>query len=277
MSVLLAVCVVLGLLGLALGSFGTVVAHRVPAGLSVVSPRSACPACGHAVRERDNVPVLSWVLLRGRCRDCATTIPWRYPAVEAATAVLFVLLAVLLLPASVGSWTAWDAGRLVAWLAVVAGGVPLVAVDLALHRLPFAVTAWTGGFVLAGLAGGAVAVGDPGLLLPPLVGALVWLAVIGGLHVLTAGRGMGLGDVALAPVLGAATGSLTVTGLVPGAALVGLALAFVGGALVGGGLLLADRSRRRVLPFGPFLVGGALLAVPCGVPLAEAYAGLVGL
>ncbi|TIC78917.1 A24 family peptidase [Nocardioides sp. GY 10127] len=262
-----------GLLGLAMGSFGTVVAHRVPAGRSVVRPRSACPACGHEVRERDNVPVLSWVLLHGRCRDCAAPIPWRYPALEAGTAVLFVLLVVALLPALP---TPWDAGRLLAWLAVVAGGVPLVAVDLAEHRLPFAVTGWTAVFVTAGLVGGALAEGDRALLADPLAGAAAWFIVVGGLHVLTRGRGMGLGDVALAPVLGAAAGSLGV-----GAALVGLAGAFVAGALVGTALIVAGRARRRpaprMLPFGPFLVGAALLAVPCGQPLADAYLRLVGL
>ena len=80
-------------LGLVVGSFLNVVVHRVPAGASVVSPPSACPGCGERVRPRDNVPVLSWLLLRGGCRDCGMRISARYPAVELATAVLFALTA----------------------------------------------------------------------------------------------------------------------------------------------------------------------------------------
>ncbi|MGH9094750.1 MAG: prepilin peptidase, partial [Acidimicrobiales bacterium] len=77
------------LFGLTVGSFLNVVVYRVPAGLSVARPRSACPGCGQMIRSRDNVPVLSWLVLRGRCRDCATPISVRYPAIEALTAVLF--------------------------------------------------------------------------------------------------------------------------------------------------------------------------------------------
>src|SRR5580693_1057551 len=77
------------LLGLAVGSFLNVVIYRVPQGLSIVSPRSACPACGAPIRERDNIPVFSWVLLRGRCRDCQAPISGRYPLVELTCAALF--------------------------------------------------------------------------------------------------------------------------------------------------------------------------------------------
>ncbi|MDO9497183.1 MAG: prepilin peptidase, partial [Nocardioides sp.] len=87
------VCGLACLTGLMVGSFLNVVVYRVPAGLSVVSPRSACPACGHTLRDRDNIPVVSWLLLRGRCRDCAEPISARYPAVEAGTALLFGLVA----------------------------------------------------------------------------------------------------------------------------------------------------------------------------------------
>ena len=81
--------VVGGVVGLIAGSFLNVVAYRVPRGLSVVRPRSACPGCGHEIRSRDNVPVLSWLLLRGRCRDCGSGISMRYPLVEAGTAAAF--------------------------------------------------------------------------------------------------------------------------------------------------------------------------------------------
>src|SRR5918997_5922539 len=84
---------VAGLFGLIVGSFLNVVAHRLPLRQSLVKPRSACPQCGTQVRAYDNVPVLSWLLLRARCRDCGTPISARYPLVEAATAVLFGLVA----------------------------------------------------------------------------------------------------------------------------------------------------------------------------------------
>ncbi|NNJ47471.1 MAG: prepilin peptidase, partial [Acidimicrobiia bacterium] len=83
---LLVVAIFAAVLGLVFGSFINVVAYRVPAGQSVVSPPSACPSCGHPIRHRDNIPVLSWLLLRGRCRDCGEPISSRYPIVEAATA-----------------------------------------------------------------------------------------------------------------------------------------------------------------------------------------------
>ncbi|WP_348648514.1 prepilin peptidase [Cryobacterium breve] len=92
---ILPIAVVLSaILGLVVGSFLNVVVYRVPAGLSIVSPPSACPRCGAAIRRRDNVPVLSWVILRGKCRDCDTRISVRYPLVEAGTALFFVAIAV---------------------------------------------------------------------------------------------------------------------------------------------------------------------------------------
>jgi leader peptidase (prepilin peptidase) / N-methyltransferase len=89
--------VLAGLFGLAVGSFLNVVAYRLPRGESLNSPPSRCPACGTPIRWRDNVPVVSWVLLRGRCRDCSTPISARYPAIEAATALVFAVLAAVVL------------------------------------------------------------------------------------------------------------------------------------------------------------------------------------
>ena len=113
-------------IGLLIGSFLNVVIWRVPRGESVVAPPSACPACGHQIRARDNIPVLSWFLLRGRCRDCAAPISARYPLVEAATALLFAFVLLRF------DWT-WS---LPAYLFLAALAVALALIDLDVHRLP---------------------------------------------------------------------------------------------------------------------------------------------
>ena len=259
-----------GLLGLLVGSFVNVVVHRVPAGLSVVRPRSACPACGHEVRERDNVPVLSWLLLRGRCRDCRALIPLRYPAVEVATAALFVVVALAETRPPV----------LVACLVVAGAGVALALIDIDHGRLPFAVTgsaallagsALLAGWVAAWLVDGPAAAAD--LLVGPLIGVLAWGGVYAGLWAITRGRGMGLGDVALAPLLGLVLGAVGIP-----AAAVGLAAGFVLGA-VGSLLLLGLGVVRRGerIPFGPFMLAGAAVGLLAGAPVAAGYLGLVGL
>ena len=253
-----------------MGSFVNVVVHRVPAGLSVVRPRSACPACGHEVRERDNVPVVSWLLLRGRCRDCRVRIPLRYPAVEAGTAVLFAVVALAETRPPV----------LLACLVVAGAGVALALIDLDHGRLPFAVTGTAallaGAALLSGwtttwaLQGSSTAAGQ---LVGPLVGVLAWGGVYAALWAVTAGRGMGLGDVALAPLLGLVLGAVGVS-----AAVVGLALGFALGA-VGSLLLMGLGTVRRGqrIPFGPFMLAGAGLGLVAGEPLAIGYLRLVGI
>lgn len=252
-----------GTLGLAVGSFLNVVVHRVPLGLSVVSPGSACPACGHEVRGRDNVPVLSWLLLRGRCRDCATPISARYPLVEAGTALLLVAVAVhlddLLLTAAL--------------LPVAAAGVALALIDLEHQRLPFAVTGVAAAsslpFVVADQLGSSPATEAWQVL----VSVATWVGVYGGTWLVTGGRGMGLGDVALAPVLGLALGAL---GLGP--SLVGLGAGFLLGALVGVALMAGGRvARGSRLPHGPFMLLGAAVGLFAGAPLADAYLRITGL
>jgi len=260
--VTLLLCLTLGVLGLLIGSFLNVVIYRVPEGLSLVRPGSACPACGHAVRPYDNVPVLSWLLLHGRCRDCRTRIPVRYPLVELATGVLFALV----------GWRFGLTAYTPAVLVVVAAGVALFMIDLDHQRLPFAVTgaAALGAGVV--LAADAVANGA-GHLPAALLWAAIWLGVYGGIWLLTAGRGMGLGDVALAPVLGLVLGWLGA-----GAGAVGLAAGFLVGALVGVGLLAAGRAGRRArVPHGPFLLTGAAVGLFAGGPLWSGYLQAVGL
>ncbi len=254
---------VLGVLGLFVGSFLNVVIHRVPDGLSVVRPGSACPQCGHPVRARDNVPVLSWLLLRGRCRDCGWRISARYPSVEAVTAVLFVLVGI--------RFGEGEGPFLVAALALVAGGVALFLIDLDRQRLPFVITGVVAALVVVALAGDVI-VGSTGLRPVALLSVGLWLAVYGGVWLATAGRGMGLGDVALAPLLGLALGWLGW-----GPTLVGLLGGFLIGAVVGVALMLGGHAGRRTrVPHGPFMLAGAALGLFLGQPLWDGYLSLVG-
>lgn len=258
-----------GVLGLLIGSFLNVVIHRVPAGQSLVAPGSACPACGHAVRARDNVPVLSWLVLRGRCRDCRAPIAWRYPAVELVTGLLFAATA----------WRFGASAYTLGLLALVAAGVALFAIDLDHQRLPFAITGAAAIAVVLALVAESVMDGSgaagsaPRALLTALLTGALWLAVYGGIWLLTSGRGMGLGDVALAPVLGLAVGWLGA-----GAGVVGLAAGFVLGAVVGLVLMASGRAGRRArVPHGPFLLVGAAVGLFAGGPLWSGYLAAVGL
>jgi len=262
-------------LGLALGSFLNVVVHRVPAGLSVVSPASACPRCAHPIRRRDNVPVLSWLALRGRCRDCATPISVRYPLVEAATAVLFVLVVVRFLPAGTPAGTVSAAGLLVllaALLTAMAGSVALTLIDLDTHRLPNRIVLPAYPVLLVLLTLSSVLTGEWGALLRGLVG----MAVLGGVYLLLAlavPRGMGLGDVKLAGVLG-----LVLAYLGWGPLAVGAFAGFLLGGTFGIVLLVVGRARRSTgIPFGPWMLLGAWVGAFAGGPIWDAYLRLLGL
>lgn len=264
-GMLLPVPVLIGfaaVLGLLVGSFLNVVIHRVPAGLSLVSPGSACPACEHPVRAYDNLPVLSWLVLRGRCRDCRAPISFRYPLVELATAILFAA-------------TAWRFGWSVYTnlaLVLVAAGVALFMIDLDHRRLPFSITGATAVAVIV-LLGVDVVLNGTDQVLTAVLSALVWFGVYGGVWLITAGRGMGLGDVALAPVLGLALGWLGW-----GPSLVGLMGGFVIGSLLGVVLLATGQARAKSrVPHGPFLLSGALLGMFAGQTLWGGYLRLFGL
>jgi len=258
------VAVVAGaLLGLAIGSFLNVVVWRVPRGESVVHPPSACPRCGHAVRPRDNVPVLSWLLLRGRCRDCGEPIARRYPLVEAGTAVLF---------AAVAAWSGpgWETPALL-YLAAVS--VALTLIDLDVQRLPDAIVLPSYPVALALLALASwnpTGAPDWGALLRALAGGAVLLAGYFVL-VLVYPRGMGLGDVKLAGLLGL---YLAWAGWAELA--VGAFAAFVLGGVVAVALLVTGRARRGSgIPFGPWMLAGAWVGLVLGGPLARWYLGLL--
>ena len=250
-------------LGLLIGSFLNVVVWRVPRGESIVSPPSACPACGHAIRARDNVPVLGWLLLRGRCRDCASPIALRYPLVEAATSLLFVAVALRF-------GLSWE---LPAYLYLAAVAVALALIDLDVHRLPdpIVLPGYPVLIVLLGLAaanpGGASGWGD---LARAAIGAAILFVFYLALAVLRPG-GMGMGDVKLAGVLGLALGWLGWGSLV-----IGAFGAFLLGGLFSIGLLVTRRAGRGSgIPFGPWMLAGAALGVAVGEPLWTAYLDLL--
>lgn len=223
------------LLGAAIGSFLNVVIHRVPRDESIAFPGSHCPACGHALSALDNVPLVSWLLLRGRCRYCHSEISPRYPLVELMTAVVFVL-AVL------------EFGVSLSGLAAALLGAYLVAtvfIDIDHLLIVDAVTipVACAGLVLALLQHRVVSA---------LEGALLGALIFGAIYIVTRGTGLGLGDVKLAACLG------IFLGLANGIA--AFAAAFIIGTLIALPVLfLRKRRQRDVLPFGPFLVLGALI------------------
>lgn len=244
------------LLGLVIGSFLNVVIYRVPRHESVVTPPSACPACQHQLAAKDNIPVLSWLLLRGKCRYCAAPISARYPLVELLTAVLFLLITLVF-------GFGWE---LPAFLYLAAISVALALIDLDTKRLPNAIVLPSYPVALL-------------LLLIPTIAEARWAnylgAVLGGLalfafYFLLAfiyPAGMGFGDVKLAGVLGIYLGWLGWAVLVFGGF-----LGFVLGGLVGIALMLASRAGRKTqIPFGPFMLGGCLLAVFLGQSVTDWY------
>lgn len=252
-----------GILGLLIGSFLNVVVWRVPRGESVVSPPSACPRCGHRIRPWDNVPVVSWLVLRGRCRDCAAPIAIRYPLVETGTAVAFGAVA-----AWVGlSWA------LPAWLYLAAVSIALGLIDLEAHRLPDVIVLPSYPVALALLALGAA---DPGgtadwvALLHAAIGGAAFFAVYFAILVVYP-AGMGFGDVKLAGVLGLYLGFVGW-----GALVVGWFAAFLLGGLFSLGLVAARRAgRRSSIPFGPWMLAGAWLGAVLGPALWDGYLGLL--
>ena len=246
-----------GLLGLAIGSFLNVVIHRVPVGASVVSPPSHCPRCETPIRMRHNVPVVGWLSLRGRCADCDLSIPVRYPLVELLTAVLFVLV----------TWRALQLGQLAllpALLFFTGLGVALSAIDLDVRRLPNALV------LPAYPVLGRAPRGSRGRAgrLAALVRALLGAAALFGFFFLLAfvyPSGMGFGDVKLAGVIGLLLGYLSW-----GAVVAGAFAGFFLGAVVGVAVLAVGAGgRKTALPFGPFMVLGALAALWISEPVVD--------
>lgn len=254
----------LALLGLAVGSFLNVVIARIPEGASVISPRSKCPRCESELSNRDNIPLLSWLLLRGKCRACAGPIPIRYPIVELSTAIIWGTLTAVALAND-------ELGLLPLLLVASAILIALFVIDLDHKRLPDRLTFLMYPVAVIGLAVDGIATGD-WRIGSALVGAGIWLLAIGGIWFLSGGRGMGMGDVKLAPALGLITGWVGV-----GSAVVGLMSAWLIGGVVAVGLILARRARSgTAIPFGPFLIGGFVTGLIAGGAITDAYLGSMG-
>jgi leader peptidase (prepilin peptidase) / N-methyltransferase len=226
-----------GILGLAVGSFLNVVIWRVPRGESIVHPRSHCPACDHELRVRDNVPVLSWLLLHGRCRDCHTPIAARYPLVELGTAALFAI---------VGFAFAGRPWALPAYLLVAAALVAIAAIDLDQMIIPNRIVYPVGIALVPLLALASWGEGDWAAFARALAGSAIYGGAFFALWLLVGGKALGFGDVRLAFLLGLALGWLGW-----GALLAGLALPFALGSVAG---------MLTVAPWVslPMLAGGAL-------------------
>jgi leader peptidase (prepilin peptidase)/N-methyltransferase len=273
---LIAGAALVGVLGLLIGSFLNVVVYRVPAGMSVVSPPSACPRCGVGIRPRDNVPVFSWVLLGGRCRSCRTSIPVRYPLVELAGGLAFVGVAWWWtahssLPTSVSGLVA-SGLALVGFLYLSAITISLTLIDLDVHRLPDAIVL-PAYVVLAVLLGASsLLTGDLAALGRAAGGAAALAAFYLVLAFVKPGA-MGLGDVKLAGVLGLALAWLGWPQLV-----VGAFAAFVTGGVFALILLATGRaSCASGIPFGPWMLVGAWIGCIAGAPLAHLYLSSLGL
>ncbi|MFZ2963622.1 MAG: prepilin peptidase [Rhodoglobus sp.] len=273
---MIAITVLVGGLGSVIGSFLNVVVHRVPLAQSVVHPPSACPSCGSAIRARDNIPVLSWVLLRGRCRDCAEPIAVRYPLVELGTAVAFTLVALGWLPAVLGARSVADSVsaviELVAFLYLAAVSIALALIDLETRRLPNRILVPAIVVMAVLLTASSLLVGDPAALARAGIGGVALFLLYLGLALGTRG-GMGLGDVKLAALVGIVTGWIGWPALI-----VAAFAAFVLGGLIGLLLLVARRATRRsAIPFGPWMILGAWIGIVFGDWIAATYLHVAGL
>ncbi|MEI8162432.1 MAG: A24 family peptidase [Betaproteobacteria bacterium] len=268
-----------GLLGLVIGSFLNVVIHRLPImmerdwaaqcaelkgeaapaleALSLARPRSRCPQCGHPITAMENIPVISWLLLRGRCKACATPISLRYPLVEALTGLLF-------------AFAAWHFGFNAAGigaLVFIAALVALTAIDFDTQLLPDDITLpllWLG----LGLNAFGVYTDLKSAVIGAMAGYLSLWAVYWGFKLATGKEGMGYGDFKLLAALGAWLGWQ----MLPLAILLS---SFVG-AVVGVALMVFARHGRNVpIPFGPYLAVAGAIALVWGKPLTRAYLGTV--
>jgi leader peptidase (prepilin peptidase) / N-methyltransferase len=238
-----------GILGAVFGSFLNVVVHRLPRHESVVRPASRCPKCGASVRPYDNIPILSWLVLRGRCRRCGEPISPRYPLVEAGTAALCV-----------GAALAHDSAASIALsIGLILIVIPAALIDLEHRIIPNKLTL-LGALVALVLGTALDPSGEPARLIAG--------AAAGGFLLIAAlayPGGMGMGDVKLAGVMGLFLGAAVAPAIL---------IALLSGVLVGAAIIArkgARAGRKTAVPLGPFLAFGAIVAVFAGRPLVQLY------
>jgi leader peptidase (prepilin peptidase)/N-methyltransferase len=238
-----------GVLGAIVGSFLNVVAYRLPRHESLITPASHCPRCGTPVKPYDNIPILSWLLLRGHCRSCGEPISVRYPLVEAATAALCV-----------GAVLASDSTVTIALsLLLILLVVPAALIDIEHRVIPNRIT--VPGAVLALAIGLALdPSGEPERIIAALAaGGFLLLAA------LAYPGGMGMGDVKLAAVMGLCLGAAVAPAIL---------IALLSGVVLGASIIArngAAEGRKTAIPFGPFLAAGALVAVFTGQQIVDLY------
>jgi len=235
--------------GIVTGSFVGLVAHRLPRGASIVGPRSVCDSCGGQIAAYDNVPVVSWIVLRGRCRSCGGRIPFRYPLIELAVGIAFAATTIVLRN---------DPAQLALGLVFVAMLAAITLTDLERRIIPNSI-------LLAGAVAGLVLVAatDPASLPERGIAALAAGGALLAIGLAYPG-GMGMGDVKLVAVMGLYLGSSVAVAM-----LVGVLV----GALVGVGVMVARGSgaRKLAVPFGPFLALGGVVALLAGQELIDWY------
>lgn len=239
----------MALLGAILGSFVSVVAHRLPLGESIVAPRSRCPGCGTQIAARDNIPVLSYVALRGRCRHCSERVPLTYPLLELGLAAAFVGV-LLRFPD--------EAFEIALGATFVTTLAAITLTDLEHRIIPNKILIVS---VVVGV--GIVLVGDPDSAPERAIAAGSAFAVLFGVA-LAYPRGMGMGDVKLAAVMGLYLGRSVAPALIVG---------FAAGALFGLALIARHgaKARKRAVPFGPFLALGGLVGLFAGDEIVDWY------
>jgi leader peptidase (prepilin peptidase) / N-methyltransferase len=240
--------VLAGIVGAVVGSFLNVVIHRLPRGESLVHPRSRCPSCGTQIAEYDNVPIVSWLALRGRCRHCGAPISPRYPVVELLTALTFAAVVLV---------RGFD-NDLILELPFVAALIALAGIDFDHKLLPNKIV-----YPLAAYGLIATALVERDDLLEHVVagaGAFVFLLVA----VLAYPRGMGMGDVKLAGAMGLYLGASVIPALL---------VAFLTGSLAGVVILAREgaAARKKAIPFGVFLAIGGIVGVLAGPELIDLY------
>ncbi|HJS27002.1 MAG TPA: prepilin peptidase [Actinomycetota bacterium] len=256
-DVLLRIAIALPL-GLVFGSFLTVAVYRLPAGESLVRPRSGCRSCGTPLRAVDNVPLVSWLVLRGRCHHCGARIPAMYPLTELLCGGLFVAVALVY-------EEPWQAVLLAPFLGLL---VAISVIDLREYRIPnrlvYPAVLVAAAFVVVGdLVGAPLSASGAGIGLLAYGAGLLIVALI-------APKGMGMGDVKLAGLIGLVLGAVDLP-LVAVAAGAGILLGGVGAIVA----VLLGAGRKTRIPYGPFMAGGAAIAVFVGDAVVDAYLSLL--